>query len=286
MRLNSQSIQLVFHSALPIPFPNLRCIFRPFTSGHQYRRPDLRFNFPWLLVPNYFFCYFAQIRPDIIHILYCGTQFFISSNHPRQRIKYAVKMVLGKLRTGFSDMTVLDALSWVVGGDKKFGPAIENMYNVRADLGEIAEEIVRHKKPRKIEPEIGTPVLMARCERAKDAAEIWKRNGECAVEYKLDGLRIQAHIQRSVSLFSRGLENVTSMYPDVVEGLKKQIKKDCIVEGEMIALGKDGKFLPFQETAQRKRKYDISEMSKKIPLKVFLFDLLMTDKTDMTNKTN
>jgi len=54
----------------------------------------------------------------------------------------------------------------------------------------------------------------------------------------------------------------------------------------MIALGKDGKFLPFQETAQRKRKYDISEMSKKIPLKVFLFDVLMTDKTDMTNKTN
>ena len=159
------------------------------------------------------------------------------------------------------------------------------MYNVRADLGEIAEEIVRHKKPRKIEPEIGTPVLMARCERAKDAAEIWKRNGECAVEYKLDGLRIQAHIQRSVSLFSRGLENVTSMYPDVVEGLKKQIKKDCIVEGEMIALGKNGKFLPFQETVQRKRKYGIAEMAEKVPLTIYLFDVLMTDRTNMTNKT-
>src|SRR3989344_2907867 len=285
MRLNSQSIQLVFHSALPIPFPNLRCIFRPFTSGHQYRRPDLRFNFPWLLVPNYFFCYLAQIRPDIIHILYCGTKLFISSNHPRQRIQYRH---IRKPRSQFPQHhlhRVLDALSWMIGGDKKLRPAIENMYNVRADLGEIAEEIVRHKKPRKIEPEIGTPVLMARCERAKDAAEIWKRNGECAVEYKLDGLRIQAHIQRSVSLFSRGLENVTSMYPDVVEGLKKQIKKDCIVEGEMIALGKNGKFLPFQETVQRKRKYGIAEMAEKVPLTIFLFDLLMTDRTNMTNKT-
>ena len=220
--------------------------------------------------------------------------------------KYAVKMVLGKLRTGFSDMTVLDALSWTIGGDKKLRPEIEGLYNVRADLGQVAETVVKHRTNwtdrtnKTYSPELGTPVLMARAERAKNAGEIWERNGRCAVEYKLDGLRIQAHITsapagapplnlrggRGVILFSRGLENVTSMYPDVVEGLKKQIKKECIVEGEMIALGKDGKFLPFQETAQRKRKYDISEMSKKIPLKVFLFDVLMTDKTDMTNKTN
>ncbi|TSC83874.1 MAG: putative DNA ligase, partial [Microgenomates group bacterium Gr01-1014_16] len=88
-----------------------------------------------------------------------------------------------------------------------------------------------------------------------------------------------------IVLFSRGLENVTAMYPDVVEGLAKQIKHDCIVEGEMIALGKDGKFLPFQETAQRKRKYQIAEMAGKIPLTIFLFEVLRTDKTDMTNRT-
>ena len=200
--------------------------------------------------------------------------------------KYAVKMVLGKLRTGFSDMTVLDALSWMIGGDKKLRPEIENMYNVKADLGEIAEEIVKHKKPRKLEPEIGTPVLMARCERAKDAAEIWERNGKCALEYKLDGLRIQAHVaKKGVALFSRGLENVTAMYPDVTEGLAEQIKRECIVEGEMIALDKHGKFLPFQETAQRKRKYQIAEMVGKVPLTIFLFDVLVADRTNMTNRT-
>ena len=200
--------------------------------------------------------------------------------------KYAVKMILGKLRTGFSDMTVLDALSWMIGGDKKLRPEIENMYNVKADLGEIAEEIVKHKKPRKLEPEIGTPVLMARCERAKDAAEIWERNGKCALEYKLDGLRIQAHVaKKGVALFSRGLENVTAMYPDVTEGLAEQIKRECIVEGEMIALDKHGKFLPFQETAQRKRKYQIAEMVGKVPLTIFLFDVLVADRTNMTNRT-
>ena len=201
--------------------------------------------------------------------------------------KYAVKIILGKLRTGFSDMTVLDALSWMMGGDKKNRPAIEKMYNVRADLGEIAAEIVKYKKPRQIEPEIGTPILMARAERAKTPQDIWERNGKCAVEYKLDGLRIQAHLKGGiVTLFSRGMEDVTHMYPDICEGLTKQLKNNCIVEGEMIAVGSNGRFLPFQETVQRKRKYDIAAMAMKVPLKIYLFDVLLLNRTNMTNRTN
>lgn len=198
--------------------------------------------------------------------------------------KYAVRIILGKLRTGFSDMTVLDALSWMVTGDKSLRKGIEAMYNVRADLGEIAAELVRYKKVRQIEPELGTPILMAKAERASSADEIWERNGECALEYKLDGLRIQAHVMfgkgkqlPQVVLFSRGMENMTETFPDVVEGLQKQIKTECIVEGEVIAVGKDGKFLPFQETMQRKRKHDISEMAGKIPLQMFLFEILYYD---------
>lgn len=215
--------------------------------------------------------------------------------------KYVVKIILGKLRTGFSDMTVLDALSWVVSGDKKLRPQIEEMYNVRADLGEICEDIVRDRKPRKLEPKIGTPILMAKCERAVDVNEIWERNGKCALEYKLDGLRIQAHVFKSqilnpkfqinsknqnIKLFSRGLEDVTHMYPDVVEGLQKQIKANCIVEGEMIAEDVKGKFLPFQETTQRKRKYDIEEMRLKIPLVIYVFDVLAVDGKSVMQEEN
>jgi len=219
--------------------------------------------------------------------------------------KYAVKIILGKLRTGFSDMTVLDSLSWMLAGDKSQRGEIEKIYNVRADLGEVAKQIKQTKniKQIKMEPEIGTPVLMARAERAKNPGEIWARNGRCAVEYKLDGLRIQAHIMKSqisnlrsqinsklknsnIKLFSRGLEDVTHMYPDICEGLQKQIKHNCIVEGEMIAVGENGRFLAFQETVQRKRKYDIAAMAKKVPLKIYLFDVLLLNKTDMTHRTN
>ncbi len=218
--------------------------------------------------------------------------------------KYAVKILLGKLRTGFSDMTVLDSLSWMLVGSKKLKSQIESMYNVRADLGEIVKLIKQHKQPRQLNPEIGTPILMARCERAKTPEEIWERNNVCALEYKLDGLRIQAHITKNqihkstnsqikfknqnsnIKLFSRGLEDVTHMYPDICEGLAKQIKANCIVEGEMIALGPKGNFLPFQETVVRKRKYDIGDMAKKVPLSIYLFDVLMIDGKNMMHETN
>jgi DNA ligase-1 len=200
--------------------------------------------------------------------------------------KYIVKIILGKLRTGFSDMTMLDSLSWMLTQDKRKRKEIENMYNVRADLGEIVKTLKTLKAPKALNPQVGTPVLMAKCERAENPTEIWERLDKCALEYKLDGLRIQAHVDKEVTLFSRGLENVTSMYPDICEGLKKQVKTPCIVEGEMIALDKQGNFLPFQETVQRKRKYDILEMLESVPLKIFLFDILSLGGKSLINLPN
>jgi len=211
----------------------------------------------------------------------------LMSNLDSLSAKYTTRIILSKLRVGFSDMTVLDSLSWMVKGDKSLRPEIERMYNVRADLGEIAKKIRSNPKPEKIAPKIGIPILMARAERATSAGQIWGRNGRCAAEYKLDGLRIQAHVAGDkVLLFSRGLEDVSSMYPEVVAGLKKYLKKPAIVEGEMIALTKDGKFLPFQETMQRKRKYDIESMSGKIPLTIYLFDALVVDGKSIMDEPN
>ena len=74
------------------------------------------------------------------------------------------------------------------------------------------------------------------------------------------------------------------MFPDVAESVLRDVKaKTVILDGE--AVGYDpqtGRFLPFQETIQRKRKYDIVEMSKKIPVKYFVFDILLKDGKDLT----
>src|SRR3989338_2685290 len=143
--------------------------------------------------------------------------------------RYIVRMTLDKLRLGFSDMTVLDSLSWMLKGSKDHRVEIERAYNVRPDLGFISERI----KEKGIEgvkyvlPVVGTPILMAKADRLKDASEILKKIGKCAVEFKYDGLRLQVHYKKNlVKLFSRNLEDLTPMFPEIVDAVKMNIEAE------------------------------------------------------------
>ncbi len=195
--------------------------------------------------------------------------------------RFLVRIPIGSLRLGFSDMTILDAYSWMVHGNKTLRPEIERAYHVRPDLGLIGyvmktEGVLGLKK---IRPAVFTPILMMRAERLPTGREIVEKIGRCAIEPKYDGFRLQIHYRKNggkVQLYSRNLENATYMYPDVVLGVKKEIRADeAILEGEAIGFDPhSGSFLPFQETVQRKRKYDIEQMTKEIPLKLFVFELL------------
>lgn len=193
--------------------------------------------------------------------------------------RYISRIPVGRLRLGFSDMTVLDSLSWMISGDKRNRPVIEKAYNIRPDLGYIGK-VVKEKGIAGLnstKPAVGTPILMARAERLSSGDEIIEKIGECAVEPKFDGFRIQAHFKKGkATLFTRGLEEVTFMYPDIERGMISQIKaEEAIFEGEAIAYNPEtNEYLPFQLTSQRKRKYDIEEMAKKIPLKYMVFDVL------------
>ena len=209
--------------------------------------------------------------------------------------RYIVRIPLAKLRLGFSDMTILDSLSWMETGGKSKRKEIEKAYNVRPDLGYIAETIkqkgiggLSH-----ITPQPGTPILMARANRLTSAQDIILKLGKCAVEYKYDGLRLQVHYVsgkgnpstalrsegergKLVRMYSRNLEDITPMFPDIAETVTKQIKADEIIfEGEVVAFNpKTGVHVPFQETMQRKRKYDIAEKALEIPVKLYVFELL------------
>ena len=194
--------------------------------------------------------------------------------------RYLVRMVVGRLRLGFSDMTVLDALSWYLKQDKSLKPMIEAAYNVRPDLGLIAKLIKNEgiEKIKQIEPEVGVPILMARAERVGNADDIIKKIGTCAIEPKYDGFRLQLHKLKNgeVKIYSRNLENVVQMFPDLVEAVNREVlAQDCIFEAEAVGYNAaTGQILPFQEIVQRKRKYRIEEKAKEIPLKLFAFDLL------------
>ena len=210
-------------------------------------------------------------------------------------VRYIARIPLGKLRLGFSDMTVLDALSWMLTGTKEHRKEIERAYNVRPDLGYIATTIKKDGVHglHHVQPAPGTPILMARANRLSSSEDIIEKIGACAIEYKYDGLRLQVHyskkqkakskdeVDSKIKMFSRNLEDITQMFPDIEAGIVQQIDADdVILEGEVVAYNPHtGVFVPFQETMQRKRKYDIAEKAAEIPVKLFAFELLYCDGT-------
>ena len=103
---------------------------------------------------------------------------------------------------------------------------------------------------------------------------------ECAVEWKLDGIRIQAHLSEgNVRLFTRTLDDITARLPEVAAALGKLPLSSAVLDGELIALREDGRPLPFQDTAARTASLDGGGPS--VPLSVFLFDALHLEGTDL-----
>ncbi|MFC1854866.1 ATP-dependent DNA ligase [Candidatus Dependentiae bacterium] len=208
--------------------------------------------------------------------------------------KYVIRIILGKLRLGFSEMTLLDALSWMKKGDKSLRPRLEDAYNVSADIGLIAKTLKdggilaiekMHAKP-------GMPIRPAAAERLADADAILKKMGPCVAQPKLDGMRLQVHKfseggKNIVKFFSRNMQDVTHMFPELSKAAERISTKSFIAEGEAIAVdAKTGKFLPFQQTAKRRRKENIAETSASIPMKLFIFDLLLAGRTLILEKSH
>lgn len=197
--------------------------------------------------------------------------------------RYLTRMVLGTLRMGVGDMTVLDALSLAYTGSKESKESLERAYNICPDLGIIAETLAKSgiKAIEKIDVHVGTPIKMMLCQRVDELEEISEKiPGELTVEAKYDGERVQVHKDKKgkITLFSRRLENITLQFPDLIKAINKFIDaKEFVIEGEILAIDKKGHPLPFQTLMQRKRKTEIEEYIKKVPVQLKTFDLLYLD---------
>lgn len=208
--------------------------------------------------------------------------------------KYVLRMIEGNLRLGFSDMTLLDAFSWMVTGDKSLRTDLEQAYNISADIGLIIATLktagVAGIRAMAITP--GIPIRPSAAERLADAAAIIKKLGVCVAQPKLDGFRLQVHIDnraenKIVRFFSRNLLDMSAMFPDLVASLHELQVEQLIVEGEAICINpQTGDFLPFQETVKRKRKHNIDQVAEDFPLKLYLFDALFLDGQSLLTKTH
>ncbi len=205
---------------------------------------------------------------------------------PPSSARYVVRIVMQNLRLGFSDMTLLDAFSWMVQQDKKAKPSIESAYNLVADIGRIAYLVVHGGLAtlKDIELEVGVPVRPAAAERMMTAQDIIQKIGPCSAQPKYDGFRLQVHMitcedgTKKIWFFSRNLLDMSHMFPDLHQAILCLPFKSLVCEGEALAFDEvNGTYLPFQETVKRRRKHQIDLFAQDKPLRLVLFDLLYKD---------
>jgi DNA ligase 1 len=205
--------------------------------------------------------------------------------------RYLLRLVTGNLRLGIGTPTILDALAQVHAGGRSARPVLERAYNICCDLGQVATALVSGgvDAVEQIRVRPGNPVRAMLAQRLSDAGEILaKLGGECAAEYKYDGVRVQAHrtADGAIELFTRRLERVSAQFPDVVKLLATGLRPaEAIVEGEVVAYdAAAGELRPFGEVMTRRRKHGIAEAVQEVPVGLFCFELLYADGDDLTEQ--
>jgi DNA ligase 1 len=201
--------------------------------------------------------------------------------------KYVVRIAVGNLRLGIGDSTMLDALATAKFHDPTKRKLLEGAYNKTSDLGLIARTLWQHPGQEeaqgavaRLDVQVGKPIRPQLAERLPDAETIITKMGEVDAEYKYDGLRTQIHKDgQHVSIFSRNLENLSQMFPEILEGTRRQVQADSVIlDAEALGYNPASEeFLPFQQTTRRRRKYHIEAMAEQVPLKAFVFDILYKD---------
>ncbi|HLM90607.1 MAG TPA: ATP-dependent DNA ligase [Thermoplasmata archaeon] len=200
--------------------------------------------------------------------------------------KYLVRFVIGTLRVGVREMTILDALTDAFAdGSKEARVRIESAFNLTSDLALVAEALVTGGVGglEKIRLEVGRPVRPMLAEREPTLAAILERmGGTAALEYKYDGLRVQAHVGEhgEVRLFSRRLEEISAQFPELRTALPAAVRSvPAILEGECVPIDPDtDEIRPFQEVSRRRgRKHDLERLQQEVPVCLFLFDVLLAD---------
>jgi len=228
--------------------------------------------------------------------------------------KYLARIICGELRLGINAKSVLDAFSNIMQGDKGKRELLDRVYGINPDLGYVSTILESENNvSTTISP--GVPILPRLVERVGSFEEVFERfEGEFLVQPKYDGLRCQIHKYggvdakedglvwrkhlkkdstaglfgengsvKEVRLFTRNLEDVTKMFPEIVEEAMSMKAESFILDSEILGWNHEkNEFLSYQETMQRRRKYGIGEKAKDIPVKAMVFDVLYLNGKDIS----
>jgi ATP-dependent DNA ligase I len=191
------------------------------------------------------------------------------------------RLLVGELRQGALEGVMVDAVARAASVPVK---DVRRAAMLRGDLGVVAAAALAGEPLSGFHLEVGRPVLpmLAQTADGVDAA-LAKLGGPAAVEWKLDGARIQVHRSgSSVAVYTRSLDDITARVPEVVEAALALPVSAAVLDGEVIALRPDGRPQPFQVTSSRVgSRGDPAALRAATPLSPVLFDLLHLDGADL-----
>lgn len=196
---------------------------------------------------------------------------------------FLIRLMLGELRQGALEGLVLDALARAA---EVSGTALRRAAMAAGGLQAVAALAMRDGESGLARCGIAVmqPVLPMLAQPAEDVADAMAQLGTAALEWKLDGARVQVHKQgETVRVYTRSLKEVSQAVPEVIDAVRASPATDLILDGETIALGPDGRPLPFQDTMRRfGRKLDVEALRAALPLSVYFFDCLRLDERDLS----
>lgn len=202
-------------------------------------------------------------------------------------VKYLAKAVLGEMRHGVSEGIALEGIAHVANVPVD---EVRRANQLLGDLGEVAAIALGRGAAglREVRLRLFRPIKPMLAQTADDMGEVFRRMaGRLALEYKLDGARVQIHVrEEEVRIFSRHLADVTGGLPDVVAEVQQKLHaRQAVVEGEVVAVDGAGRPLPFQEIMRRfRRVHDVAAMVAEVPVFLCLFDCLHRDGEDLLDR--
>jgi DNA ligase-1 len=195
---------------------------------------------------------------------------------------FLVRLLIGEVRQGALEGVMLEALAKAL--DQPLAD-VRRAVMLRGDLGAVAAAGARDGAAglSAFKLEVGRPVLPMLAQSADNVADALQRASPAAVEWKLDGARVQVHVLgREVRVFTRSLDDITARVPELVEMGESLGVSSVVLDGEAIVLREDGRPHPFQVSASRfGSRLDVDRLRTQLPLTAFMFDILHLDGEDL-----
>jgi DNA ligase-1 len=188
-------------------------------------------------------------------------------------------LMVGEVRQGALEGVLLEAIAKAAALPPD---RVRRAAMMAGDLGTVARAALGENRETALaeyQLQLFRPVQPMLADSAPTVAEALIAGTPAAVEWKLDGARIQVHRQGDrVVVYTRGLNDVTEAVPEVVDAVSALPAREIILDGEVIALAADGRPLSFQDTMRRfGRRINVLKMRDELPLTPFFFDVLLHD---------